>query len=55
MVEDKDKELINDIVFIYFMNGENKKFIEYGDMFLKDYFNDKNLLKIMFIVYIING
>lgn len=54
-VEDKDKELINDIVLTYLMNGENKKSIEYGDMFLKDYPNDKNLLKTMFTVYIING
>lgn len=54
-IEDKDKELTNYIVFTYLMNGENKKALEYGELFLKDYPTDKNLLKTMFTVYLVNN
>jgi tetratricopeptide (TPR) repeat protein len=52
-LEVKDRELTNDIVFTALMNGENKKALEYGEIFLQYYPNDKNLLKTMFTVYIL--
>lgn len=54
-LEVKDKELTNYIVFTALMNGDGKKALEYGELFLQDYPNDKNLLKTMFTVYMING
>ncbi|BCZ48354.1 hypothetical protein psyc5s11_44210 [Clostridium gelidum] len=54
-LEIKDRELANYIVFTTLMNGEEKKALEYGEMFLQDYSNDKNLLKTMFTVYMVNG
>ena len=53
--EVKDRELTNYIVFIALMNGDSKKALEYGELFLQDYPNDKDLLKTMFTVYIVNG
>ncbi|WP_244834862.1 hypothetical protein [Clostridium sp. BJN0001] len=52
--EDKDRELANYIVFTFYMNGEYKKALEYGEMFFKDYSDDKKLLKTMFTVYMTN-
>ena len=52
---DKDRELTNYIVFTALMNGEEKKALEYGEVFLQNYPNDKNLLKTMFTVYMANG
>ena len=54
-LEVKDRELTNYIVFTALINGENKKALEYGEIFLKDYPKDKNLLKTMFTVYMVNG
>ncbi|SFC57737.1 tetratricopeptide repeat protein [Clostridium uliginosum] len=54
-LKEQDKELINYIVFTYFMNGESKKALEYGELFLKDYPEDKNLLKTMFTIYMTNN
>ena len=54
-LEVKDRELTNYIVFTTLMNGEDKKALEYGEIFLQDYPNDKNLLKTMFTVYMVNG
>ncbi|EKQ53576.1 MULTISPECIES: tetratricopeptide repeat protein [unclassified Clostridium] len=51
----KDKELTNYIVFTSLLNGDYKKAIEYGELFLQTYPNDKNLMKTMFTVYIANG
>ena len=53
--EEKDKELVNGIVFNTFMNGEYKKALEYGEFFLQSYPDDVNLLKTMFTVYIANN
>lgn len=52
--EDKDRELGNYIVFTFYMNGDYKKALEYGDMYLEDYKDDRNLLKTMFTVYMTN-
>jgi len=54
-LEIKDRELTNYIVFTSLMNGEGEKALEYGELFLKDYPDDKNLLKTMFTVYLVNG
>lgn len=54
-IADKDRELTNYIVFTTLMNGEEKKALEYGEIFLQNYPSDKNLLKTMFTVYMANG
>lgn len=54
-IQEKDKELANYIIFTSLMNGEYSKALEYGEIFLMDYSNDKALLKTMFTVYLING
>lgn len=54
-LEDKDEELTNYIVFTTLMNGESKKALEYGELFLIDHPDDKNLLRTMFSVYMVNG
>lgn len=54
-IEAKDRELTNYIVFTYLMNGENKKALEYGELFLSNYPTDKNLLRTMFTVYMVNN
>lgn len=54
-IMEKDKELANYIIFTSLVNGEYSKALEYGEMFLMDYSNDKALLKTMFTVYLING
>lgn len=51
----KDRELTNYIVFTTLVNGEVEKALEYGEVFLKDYPSDKNLLKTMYTVYIASG
>ena len=53
--EVKDRELANYIIFTSLMNGEDKKALEYGEVFLKKYSDDKTLLKTMFTVYMVNG
>ncbi len=54
-LQDKDKELANYIVFTSLINGEYNKALEYGEMFLMNYSDDKDLLKTMFTVYLVNG
>lgn len=54
-LETKDKELMNLIVFTTLMNGEYKKSLEYGEVFLRKYPTDKNLLRTMTTVYLVNG
>lgn len=54
-IEAKDKELMNLIVFTTLMNGEYKKALEYGEVFLKKYPTDKNLLRTMTTIYLVNG
>lgn len=54
-LEAKDKELMNDIVFTSLMNGEYKKSLEYGEVFLRKYPTDKDLLRTMLTIYLVNG
>jgi tetratricopeptide (TPR) repeat protein len=54
-LETKDKELMNLIVFTTLMNGEYKKALEYGEVFLRKYPTDKNLLRTMTTIYLVNG
>lgn len=54
-LKDKDIELANYIVFTTVMNGEYKKAVEYGEVFLHDYPDNKNLLQTMFTAYLVNG
>ncbi|OOM74327.1 beta-barrel assembly-enhancing protease [Clostridium puniceum] len=54
-LEAKDKELMNLIVFTTLMNGEYKKSLEYGEVFLRKYPTDKNLLRTMTTIYLVNG
>lgn len=54
-LQDKDKELANYIVFTSLINGEYNKALEYGEIFLMNYSDDKDLLKTMFTVYSVNG
>lgn len=54
-LQEKDEELGNYITFTWLMNGEYSKALEYGEMFLQNYPDDKALLKTMFTVYLANG
>ena len=54
-LEVKDRELTNYILFTALMNGDEKKALEYGEVFLQDYPDDKNLFKTMFTVCLANG
>lgn len=54
-LEEKDKELANYITFTSLMNGEYKKALEYGEVFMQEYPNDRQLLKTMFSIYMANG
>lgn len=54
-LQEKDEELGNYITFTWLMNGEYSKASEYGEMFLQSYPDDKELLKTMFTVYLVNG
>lgn len=52
--EEQDVEILNGIVFGYLMNNEYKKALEYGELFLQDYPENKELLKTMFTTYMAN-
>ena len=54
-LEDKDEELTNNIVITTLQTGESKMALEYGELFLIDHPDDKNLLRTMFSVYMVNG
>ncbi|NFG63286.1 hypothetical protein [Clostridium sp. CMCC3677] len=54
-LKEKDKKITNEIVLTSFMNGENKKALEYGELFLKDNPTYKELANTMFTVYISNN
>lgn len=51
---DRDGELGNLIAFTFLMNGENKKAIEYGEVFMSQNLSDKNLERTMFTIYMVN-
>ncbi|SFU44849.1 hypothetical protein SAMN04487886_10306 [Clostridium sp. DSM 8431] len=52
--EDKDKELGNLITFTALMNGDTKKALEYGEIFILDEGSYNSLDKTMFAVYLAN-
>ncbi|WP_315078633.1 hypothetical protein [uncultured Clostridium sp.] len=54
-LNEKDKKIANEIVLTSFMNGENKKALEYGELFLKDNPTYKDLANTMFIIYVSNN
>ncbi len=54
-LQEKDEELGNYITFTWLMNGEYSKALEYGEMFLQNYPDNKALMKTMFTVYLANG
>lgn len=54
-LKEKDENITNEIVITSFLNGENKKAMEYGELFLKDNSDYKELKKTMFTVYISNN
>ncbi|MBN1049264.1 hypothetical protein DVV91_11595 [Clostridium botulinum] len=54
-LKEKDEKITNEIVLTSFMNGENKKALEYGELFLKDNPTYKDLANTMFTVYISNN
>lgn len=52
---EEDKKILNDILFTSMMNGDSEKALEYGEVFLIEYPDDKNMLNTMFMVYILNN
>ncbi|PRR81283.1 tetratricopeptide repeat protein [Clostridium vincentii] len=53
--EDLDGELGNYIAFTALMNGDYKKALEYGEVFLEDNKDDKELKRTLFAIYLTNG
>lgn len=52
---DRDAEFGNYIVVVALYNGEYKKALEYGEVFLMDNNADKTLERSLFVVYLANG
>lgn len=52
---EKDKELVNEVIFTFFMNGENDQALSLGEYYLEVYNDYKPLLKTMFTVYMANN
>lgn len=50
----KDKKLLNDILYTSMINGDVEKALEYGEVFLLECPKDKNLMNTMFMVYVFN-
>ncbi|HEY5523786.1 MAG TPA: hypothetical protein VIK26_00455, partial [Clostridium sp.] len=53
--EDLDGELANYIAFTALMNGDYKKALEYGEVFLQDNKENKELERTLFAIYLANG
>lgn len=51
---EKDKELVNEVIFTFFMNGENDQALSLGEYYLEIYSDYKPLLKTMFTIYMEN-
>lgn len=51
-IEARDKELGSDIIFTYFINGDYKKALEYGEFYLNIYPEDSKLQQTMFTIYL---
>ena len=54
-IDSRDKELGSNIIFTYFLNGEYKKAMEYGEFYLNVYPDDSKLQQAMFSVYLGNN
>ncbi|WP_418222572.1 tetratricopeptide repeat protein [Clostridium isatidis] len=52
---DKDKNLINKILFIFNMNGKYEETITFGEDYISEIGIDNNILKNLFIAYIIKN
>lgn len=50
----EDKEFLNRVVFTFLMNGENKYSLELGEEYLSVYSDNKELMRTMIVVYMIN-
>ena len=53
--KEKDSELINYIVFTYFMNEEYKAALSVGEEFIEKYGENKELIKTVYTVYMVDG
>lgn len=51
----KDRELVNYVVFTYFMNEEYEEALSLGEKFIRENGEDKTLMRTMFAVYMANG
>lgn len=51
----QDRELINYVVFTYFMNKEYEQAISIGEGVIKENGKDKTLMRTMYTVYMVNG
>ncbi|HCW53789.1 MAG TPA: hypothetical protein DG753_08650 [Clostridium sp.] len=54
-IKEKDIDLASQIVFTYFLNGEYKKALDYGEFYLNIYPQESKLQQTMFTVYLSNN
>lgn len=54
-IQEKDIDLASQIIFTYFLNGEYKKALEYGEFYLSIYPEDSKLQQTMFTIYLSNN
>lgn len=54
-IDSRDKELGNNIIFTYFLNGEYQKAMEFGEFYLNVYPDDSKLQQTMFSIYLGNN
>lgn len=54
-IEVRDKTLGSQIIFTYFLNGEYKKALEYGEFYMNIYPDDSKLQQTMFTIYLSNN
>lgn len=54
-IKEKDVDLASQIVFTYFLNGEYKKALDYGEFYLNIYPQESKLQQTMFTVYLSNN
>lgn len=54
-IQEKDIDLANQILYTYFLNGEYKKALEYGEFYLNIYPEDSKLQQTMFTIYLSNN
>lgn len=54
-IEEKDVNLASQIIFTYFLNGEYKKALDYGEFYLNIYPDESKLQQTMFTIYLSNN